>query len=113
MNKLMDLANSYIGSVRECRNVGEKLGEYLVNLLRPIIPDLQYSLGWAEGGIDMLCFHSKSHGEFGNDDYKDDLWIILEQEISEEINFDCPYGVRLSREEAEKASEIIGKALNE
>jgi len=55
----MRAVDNYLKALENAEAEGEILGQQLTTALRKVIPDLEYSLGWFEAGIDTLCFWSE------------------------------------------------------
>lgn len=109
MTKWMKMVNDYLEAIRRAQEAGEKLGELICETVKDIIPDIEFSLGWAEAGVDTLCFHSKSKKK-----WREVPFDTVLREVFPELQFhiDTPYGVYLSQEEAEEIRKRL-KALRE
>jgi len=51
---ILKLAEGYSQAVVAAVEAGEKFGKALVKLLGPVIPDLRFTLGWEEDGIEVF-----------------------------------------------------------
>jgi len=104
--------NLYLKHLGEARIFGEKVAKTIVEALRQIIPDLEWSLGWAEAGIDTICFYSSSR-DISKIGLKEvEKYVRLEVVIVEvfpelEFHIDTPYGVYLKKNEVEKAKKLL------
>ena len=105
MSKAVRLINDYLEAIRKTQEAGEKLGILICETVRDIIPDIEFSLGWAEAGVDTLCFFSKSKKKWWGVPFD----AVL-REVFPELFIDAPYGVYLSSDEAEEARKRL-KAL--
>lgn len=85
--ELKDLLVAYDNAARQMVLAGEKLGEALVELLRPIIPDIDYQLGDYEAGPNMLVLRSKSMEKKMEKKLFYSYFKNLENIISEELNW--------------------------
>jgi len=106
--------NEYLEAIAKTREKGKALCKKLVEALKPVIPDIKCTLGWAEAGIDTICLWSSSrevsirHGDITA------LLRIIEEVFPElEPHFDTPYGVYLTDEEKKKVREILLKLREE
>jgi len=114
-NSITDLIKNYLEAIKETEKHGRKIGQMLVKALKPIIPDIDYSLGWAEAGVDTICLWSKKHEAIRVADEKAiHLTEIIEEVFGEELRWhiDCPFGIWLLPEEARKVKEVL-KRLKE
>jgi len=111
---ILEAIEKYIEAIRKTEEWGNIVGQMLVDALSTIIPDIEYSLGWAEAGVDTICFWSETY-KVGNVD----LERLEEQERLADIigeifdgltwHVDCPSGVWLPPDVAER----VRKALEE
>ena len=89
--------------------IAHEIREMICKALHPIIPDLRYTVGWDEAGIDTICFWSDSHGwtfkrpRIHLDDIIEEIFPELKYYI------DTPFGVLLTPEEAEKARQLLAQ----
>lgn len=61
LSKLNKLLDGYDKSARQMISAGEKLGEALVDILKPVVPDITFQLGDYEAGKDTLVLRSESN----------------------------------------------------
>ena len=54
-----EIIRRYNQAIREARRWGEEIGKTLEEALRKVIPDIWYTIGWEEGGVDTICLWSK------------------------------------------------------
>lgn len=110
---LIELAHDYEKSVRAAEEAGGKLGEALIKIIEQVIPDIEFSLGWAEAGVDTLCFWSKSHSVSMIDIWSDKYTPMSDilEEYFPEINIDCPFGVYLTKDEERRLRTLLNKAM--
>lgn len=115
MNKLTDLINSYWHFFHGVEIYACALGTYLVELVKPVIPDIRFAFSPYDFEYDTesipIHFRSESHDQIPSADTNVELNDILEEELGVELN--CCYGVTLKQDEAEKIRKIIRKAENE
>jgi len=82
MANIKKLCEEYKEYILQTRKAGEKLGELIVSVLKDIMPDIEYSLGWAEAGMDTLCFWAYSR------DCDSSFIVRLEEEGKERVNLE-------------------------
>ena len=107
---ILEAIEKYIEAIRETEEWGNIVGQMLVDALSPIIPDIEYSLGWAEAGIDTICLWSKRYED-------EDLEKWEEQEGLDDIigkifddltwHVDCPFGIWLPPDVAKEVREVL------
>ena len=111
-NSITDLIENYLKAIEETSKYGQKIGQILVETLKPIFPDIEYSLGWAEAGVDTICLWSEKR-EIANvlDEEAISLREIVEEVFGEEFyqHFDCPFGIWLSPDTAKKVKKALEK----
>lgn len=100
---------------------GANVIKLFVDALKPIIPDIEGNLGWAEAGIDTLCMYSRSHNVSFLTFPQIEKLHRLEEAIetvfptlkygNSHITLDTPFGVYLNDEEYKSAITAL-KALN-
>ena len=83
---------------------------------RVVLPDIKYSVGWHEAGIETICFFSQQGNkvfirEIVGDDSKivDFLDVLLEVFPELVGHVDAPYGIYLYVEDANKLREVLKK----
>jgi len=109
MSDFKSLVSKYIKSIEDTRKYGGKICTELKNNLREVIPDIYCTLGWAEAGIDMLCLWSDSR-DVSKRGLRGlvKLSNVIEDEIPElKGHIDAPYGVYLTKDEAERIRQIL------
>jgi len=89
----------------EARIIAEKISK----TIKKFIPDIDYSIGWIEGGIDTICFYSK---KFDIANIKKDRKVMLEDVIGSvfpdlEHNIYCPYGIYITKNLARKIKKYL------
>ena len=109
---VLEAIEKYIEAIRKTEEWGNIVGQMLVDTLSPIIPDIEYSLGWAEAGVDTICLWSERY-KVGNVD----LERLEEQERLADIigeifdglawHVDCPFGVWLPPDVAKEVREVL------
>ena len=97
----------YLGSLQKAEISGRIIGEKICDAVREIIPDIKFSLGWEEAGIDTICFYSKEFSSRIEGKHFD--WIVGEVFPELEFHVDAPFGIRLTNEEA----KLVKKKLEE
>jgi len=102
------LIKKYNRQLSEFKETASNIGELICQALMPIIPDIRYSLGGHESGVDKICFWSEMHGAGAHSYTHWDLDCTL-PEVFPEIknNFETPVGLYLSKDEAQKAREAL------
>ena len=107
------LAKQYKDAIEKTKQAGDELGKEIVKLLKPVIPDLRYTLGWWEAGVDTLCLWSESRGAAST--RGKDLTGLLEilDDCFPGFFLDTPYGVYVTSEEEEEIRELIEGANHE
>jgi len=89
--------------------------------------ELTWSLGWEEAGLETICFELedaelkrrkneelkalKNKGESGYVSFTDVLYEVFEGMRKSFLQFDCPFGVPLTIEEAEKIRKALKKLI--
>jgi len=109
---ILKLAEDYSRAVVATVEAGEKFGKALVGLLKPIIPDLRFTLGWEEGGIEVLCLWSDSRDVLTSKvlEKRAPLYIQLDRVLEpyfRDVYIDCPFGVYVTEDEAKRIEAII------
>jgi len=105
----------YLEAIKETEKHGRKIAQMLVKALKPIIPDIDYSLGWAEAGVDTICLWSKKREAIRVADEKAiHLTEVVEEVFGEEFRWhiDCPFGIWLPPKKAKEVKEVL-KRLKE
>ena len=107
-----NMVDLYLKGLNDVRNTGEKLATMLCNVIKKVLPDIEWSLGWAEAGIDTICFYSNSRYVLKVSLTKALEMVRLEDVIKEVFpelrgHVDCPYGVYLTVDEAERLKELL------
>jgi len=108
--ELLQQSNTLLKKVEK---INERIAKIIVKELKDIIPDLKWSIGWAEAGIETICFYSDSHNVVSGYGPECSLfdWVIEEAlpEFSQSLTIICPYGVYLAKEEAQSVRERLKK----
>jgi len=114
---ILKLAAGYSQAVVATAEAGEKFGKALVELLKPVIPDLRFTVGWAEGGIEELCLWSDSRDVVTSKVLEKGapLYIQLDRvlgacfrdAVAWPAYIDCPFGVYVTEDEAKRIGTII------
>lgn len=117
MSTFLEELKQYKESISTTSIIGNKVVRRLVEAIKPIIPDIEGSLGWAEGGIDMVCLFSDSHSVFkvSGEDTLDNLIEETFPEFNdtkewydtEEISVYTPFGVYLTPDEFDKIKNVL------
>ena len=88
--------------------INEQIAKTIVKILKDIIPDLEYSISWA----DTICFYSDSYSATNMFGYG----TISLKEIMKEIfprfsllTIECPYGIYLPGDKAQSVRERLKK----
>ena len=96
--------------------INEQIAKTIVKTLKDIIPDLEYSIGWTEAGINTICFYSDSYDAISvvrrdNHDYAL-LGDIIEKtfpNFSGPLRIECPSGIYLPGDKAQSVRERLKK----
>jgi len=110
---ILELAEDYSRAVVATIEAGEKFGKALVGLLRPIIPDLRFTLGWEESGVEELCLWARSRNVMAAATILENrapLYIQLDRVLESYfrgVYIDCPNGVYVTEDEAKRIEAII------
>jgi len=106
---IQEAIEKYKGAIEEAERWGNKVGQMLVKALKPIITDIDYSLGWAEAGVDTICLWSEKYKAASMIDNEEAVHLseIVEEVFGEEFRWhiDCPFGIWLPPDVAEKAKK--------
>ncbi|RLB06469.1 MAG: hypothetical protein DRG83_00375 [Deltaproteobacteria bacterium] len=78
--KFCQLVKEYTQAVKQAEEKANKIGDILTNLLRPYIPDITYTVGGADEGVETIYFWSKSWKEYLMKDQKDIKFPVFEVE---------------------------------
>ena len=107
-----DYLNQYIEAYNNLRDISKVIAKILNDAIEEVIPDIKYSLGWAEAGIDTISFWSNSHDVSSCDlsfklncYYLDDIIVEIFPELKNHI--DAPYGVYLTKNESDKIRQVL------
>jgi len=109
--KMKEAFEKWKEAIFTAENYASIIGERICKALRPIIPDLTYSVGWAEAGVETLCFYSNRPTQ-GRQMFHD-LFRELPIDTEYTVYFDAPFGIYLTKKELEKAKEILLKLWEE
>ncbi|MEM2068406.1 MAG: hypothetical protein QXE50_05770 [Nitrososphaerota archaeon] len=101
MNGVREKARRYVYHLQEAEKLAMEIGDAIENALKPLIPDISYSIGWEEAPcIDVIAFESSTmmrrvipalHGLLGR---VVDLEDIIEQEFPELTDHvRAPFGI--------------------
>lgn len=118
---LPELIQQFWRACSELRALNKAIGQAIVDALRDIIPDLEHSVGWAEAGVDTICFFSKSRSYTAIPEdnprsagYVDltDIIVEIDDTCFDSANrlcfmIDTPFGVYLKKHEAEMARQRL------
>ena len=104
---IAEMAKEFYGALDVAETAGEKLGNRILELLKPVLPGLEFGLGWAEAGIDTLCFSSNLY--YASATRRVGLSGIL-YEFIKDVDIKCPYGVYATSEQAEQIRRILKDA---
>ena len=103
---LIKLIGSYKSAIYEMVRAGNELGDEVVKLLKPIIPDLEYAVGCREG-INTVCFWSGSkRNRAGKSVDLIDLAAILNNYFPGQ-HFSTLHGVYVTPQEEKEIRNII------
>jgi len=111
---ITNLIMYYKNGIGNAVAAGHIIGEMICTAIEDIIPDIDYSLGWAEAGIDTICFWSNSHQVFTSD-YENKVRfeeLIIEVFPELEYNIDTPFGIYLDKDEAEQIKNKLCELKN-
>jgi len=115
---LKELFKQWDDAVRVAEKAAEELGKELVRILQPVLPKLRYSVGWAEGGVDTLCFWDEDRSSPNRDGVAEEeeeegnelerLANVLGEVFGRgAVRFDTPFGLYLTKEEVERVKEVL------
>ena len=110
MNKELDkMFEEYNEICNQAIEKAKDIGDYLVSKLKPVIPDLTYSVAWQEEGVNIICFYSNSHSSIIREDTKYYYFPCIITDIIPKAlyHIDDPFGIHLTEEEAEKVKKIL------
>ena len=132
--KIEDMIKKYVESCRSAVRYGEQIAEFLADIIRNVVSDIDWSVGWYEAGINTICFYSKSKDvwivskmtrklqeETGKDYIECSETVLREKVVRLEdviymvfpelkFHIECPYGVYLTKEEAERLKKLLLEA---
>lgn len=119
---LKEKAKEFARLVKQVSDLNREIGETIASAIADILPDIKSSVGWAEGGVDCIAFFCDSReilSEFYNTvEEKIDLGRLLYEEITKplgeagaEVYFETPFGIYVTKEEAEKIRERLRALL--
>ena len=96
----------YERCIEEATSYGVKIARKILKVLRKYDKTASYSIGWAEGGVDTICFYTrKNYAIRTGDEY---LGYVIEEAIPELKNYvDCPFGFWVDKETAKKIREEL------
>ena len=98
------LIEDYRKAIFQTATRGKKLARLICKTVKGVIPDIEWSLGWAEAGIDTICFWSDSPSinavDFRECVRLNDILTSVFPELQDYI--DTPFGIYLTEQEAEK-----------
>ncbi|RLE79464.1 MAG: hypothetical protein DRJ52_08355 [Thermoprotei archaeon] len=134
MNELLNKIKEYREAVRKAKQLGEEIARTIAEAVKPVIPDIKYSVGWAEAGVDTLCFYSDSmdvtkRGRYLAEEFAKskkslhdalreaaekfaEKYVYFEDVVTEIFPklkgyIDCPYGIHLTYSEAEEVRKLL------
>lgn len=112
---LKQALEEYSQAISQARLRAVAFGTRLVELLKKVIPDIEYTIGWAEAGVDTICLWSKSHQD-ANGSFLDDSILFLDEVISDvlvleryDFYIDTPFAVYITPEEGEKIKVLLAR----
>ena len=110
--ELLQQSNTLLEKIEK---INERIAKIIVKELKDIIPDLEWSIGWAEAGIDTICFYSDTYDVI-NIIRKDNHNYIALVDIIEEVfsrfsslMIECPSGIYLPGDKAQSVRERLKK----
>ena len=111
IKKIEELSKKYVKDLVEIEELANEIGREIVKICKPVIKDIEYSLGWDEAGIDTLCFFSDSHSILHSSDktISDFEKVIVEAFPILEGHIDCPFGILLLDKEIKKIKNRLKK----
>jgi len=101
--------------VNQLKEETEEIGKVLEKLLKDILPDVFTRAGWEESGPETLCIFAPSHslekslGKRIGEEGLVGLDNVLQEEMPEIYRVECPFGVYINKEEAEKVRMRLRK----
>lgn len=106
---ILEAIEKYVEAIRRTEEWGNIVGQMLVDALRPVIPDIEYSLGWAEAGIDTICLWSEKYKALNVVDKEAEDLVLIVKEVFPELvwRIDCPFGILLPPDVAERVREAL------
>jgi len=117
MLNILEAIKKYRSHLEKANAYGRIIGTALVDALKTIVPDIDFTIGWTEAGVDTICLWSDSHDVQHKKWYKR-RYTRLESLIVEifpelERHVDTPFGVFLDPEEADRARSALEKLRGE
>ena len=109
---VQEVIDKYRKAIREAEKWGNRIGQMLVEALKSAIPDINYSVGWAEGGIVTIYLRSDKYRAIRVPSGKSGEYVGLGGLIEEAFGdftwyIDCPSGIWLPPDVAEKAKKAL------
>ncbi|MHA1328380.1 MAG: hypothetical protein ACTSRH_13845 [Promethearchaeota archaeon] len=106
---ILEHIERYLTYCLNAEKEGYIIAEKISKAIRKFIPDIDYSIGWREGGIDTICFYSK---KFNITNIKKDRQVMLEDVIGSVFpdlkhNIYCPYGIYITKNLARKIKKYL------
>jgi hypothetical protein len=114
MKNIKELADEYIKLCKYTEKIASQIAQMIVEACKPIIKDMEYSIGWEEAGIDTICFYSETHSIKAfilNEIYNRIKFTEIIKEIIPELepHIGTPRGIYLTPEEAEELKKLLLK----
>jgi len=111
---MQDLIKKYLDGLATARDAGAEIAKNITEALKPIIPDIEWSLGWHEAGIDTICFYSREYDVHSVDVGKIDKYDRLPSLIAEvfpelRLHVDTPLGIYIPKERCKEIIECLRK----
>lgn len=119
MTEFVRKAMKFSDVVKEAEQLNDELGRMIVDALKPIIPDLENSVGWQEAGVDCIALLSDNRRNHHFDDDYISLDALIWKEIISpleekgiQIFVDTPFGVYVHRDEVEEVRKRLRELIS-
>lgn len=117
MKNIKKLAERYNQLCKQARNNADEIGKLIIDICKPIIKDIEYSVGDEDFGIETILFNSRIRNDadmFGLSNRAMNKYVsfvsLIKKIIPElEGHIRTIHGIWLTRKEAEKIKEVLIK----
>ena len=99
---------AYKKNLQETIKHAQKIAKNILRVLIKYDKTATYSIGWEEGGVDIICFYTRKKIMFNKKNkYLEDVIISVFPELIGHV--DCPFGYWLNEEMAGKIKKDLEK----